>query len=68
MKRDTCRLTARTFIAKFHPASLLGVFAGYCQRALASESGMIRTQMGKNNRSVMVAVYETPWTIPPCKE
>jgi hypothetical protein len=28
------------------PASLLGVCAGYCKRALVDESGMIRTQMG----------------------
>jgi hypothetical protein len=33
------------------PASLLGVFAGICQRALVDESGKIRTQMGTHNRS-----------------
>jgi len=38
------------------PASILGVSAGYCQTALVGESGIIRTQMGKHNRSVMVAV------------
>jgi hypothetical protein len=47
------------------PASLLDVWAGYCQTALVSESGMIRTQMRKHERSVMTAVYGTPWPIPP---
>jgi hypothetical protein len=28
------------------PDSLLGMCAGYCQRALADESGMITTQKG----------------------
>jgi hypothetical protein len=27
--------------------TLLGACAGYCQRALVGESGMIRTQIGK---------------------
>jgi hypothetical protein len=31
----------------YFPASLLGVSASYCQRALVDESGMIRTQTGK---------------------
>jgi hypothetical protein len=48
--------------------SLLGVSAGYCQRAVVGESGMIRTQMGKHNRLIMVAVYGTPSAIPPCRE
>jgi hypothetical protein len=47
------------------PAPLLDVCAGYNQRGLLGESGMIRTQMGKHNRSVMVAVYGTPCVIPP---
>jgi hypothetical protein len=34
------------FLTKFLPASLLGVSAGYCQRAVVDVSGMIRTQMG----------------------
>jgi hypothetical protein len=38
------------------PISLLDVFAGDCQKALVNKSGMIRTQMGTNNRSEMVAV------------
>jgi hypothetical protein len=45
-------------------ALLPGVSAGYYQRALVDESGMIRTQE-KHNRSVMVAVYGTPCAIPP---
>jgi hypothetical protein len=50
------------------PASLLGVSAGYHQRALVCEPGMIRTQMGKRNRVVMVTVYGTPCAIPPHKQ
>jgi hypothetical protein len=37
---------SRPFLAKFLPAYLLYVSAGYCQRALVDESGMIRIQMG----------------------
>jgi hypothetical protein len=29
------------------------------------DSGMIRTQVGRHNRPVVVAVYRTPWAIPP---
>jgi hypothetical protein len=47
------------------PDYSLGVTAGYCQRALVDKSGMIRTQIGKHNRSVMVAVYGTSFMIPP---
>jgi hypothetical protein len=32
------------------------------------ESEMIRTQMGKHNRSVMVAVYGAPRATPPSKQ
>jgi hypothetical protein len=55
---------SRSFLAKF---ILLRYkeFAGYCQRALVDESGMIRTQKGTHKRSVMVAVYGTPSVIPP---
>jgi hypothetical protein len=49
------------------PAFILGVSAGYCQRAIAGESGVIRTHMGKHNGSVMVAVYGTVCAIPPRK-
>jgi hypothetical protein len=38
---------------------ILGVSAGYYQRDLVGESGMIRTQMARYSRSVMVAVYGT---------
>jgi hypothetical protein len=38
------RLNSRTFQAKFIPASLLGVSAGYYQTALVGESGTIRTK------------------------
>jgi hypothetical protein len=36
---------------KFLPDSLLGVSGGICERALVDESGMIKTQMGKQDRS-----------------
>jgi hypothetical protein len=39
--------------------------AGYCQRALVDESGMIITRMGMHNRSEMVAVHRKPCAIPP---
>jgi hypothetical protein len=56
------------YVSTFFPASLLGVCAGYCQEALVGESGFIRTQMGKHNRSVMVAMYGMPCAIPPHKQ
>jgi hypothetical protein len=40
------------------PASLLGVSVSYCQRTLGGESGMIRTQMGKHIRPVVVAAWD----------
>jgi hypothetical protein len=46
------------------PASLLGIFAGYCQIRLMDESGMIRTQIGMHNKSQMVTVHEMPCAIP----
>jgi hypothetical protein len=61
----SCRkIPAETFLAKFVPASLLGVSAGICQRALVDESGMIRTQMGmpyrsENGCSAWSALYNT---------
>jgi hypothetical protein len=42
----------RSYLTRFLPASLLGVFAGYRQRTLVGESGINRNQMGKHNRSV----------------
>jgi hypothetical protein len=50
---------------QIYPTSQLGVSAGYCQTAVVDESWMIRAQMGKHNRSVIVAVYRTPCAIPP---
>jgi hypothetical protein len=47
------------------PALLLGVPAGYYQRSLVSESGIVITQMGKKNRSIMVAVHGMPCAISP---
>jgi hypothetical protein len=46
------------------PPLLLGVSAGYFQRAVVGESKVIVAQMEKHNASVMVAIYGTPWTIP----
>jgi hypothetical protein len=40
------------------------VSAGYFQKAVAGESGMIRTEMGMHNRSEMVAMYGKPCVIP----
>jgi hypothetical protein len=37
-----------------------------CQRELVDELGMIKTQIGTQNRSEMVAVHGTPCAIPPC--
>jgi hypothetical protein len=50
------------------PVSPLVISAGYYHRGLMSETGMIRTQVGTHNRSVMVAVYGTPCAIPPCEQ
>jgi hypothetical protein len=44
-------------------SSFAAVSAGYCQRAVVGESGMIITQMRKHNRSVMVAVYGMPYAV-----
>jgi hypothetical protein len=41
----------RTSLAKFLPASLQGVYAVICQRALVDDTEMIRTQMGTHNIS-----------------
>jgi hypothetical protein len=49
---------------KLSPASLLGVI-DYWNRALVDKWGMIRTQTGKHNRSIMVAVHVTHCAIPP---
>jgi hypothetical protein len=64
MKRDTCKQNSRTFLANRFLALLLGVSASYCQRALVGESGMIIIQLGKLNRSLMVAVCGTPYSVP----
>jgi hypothetical protein len=44
MKQIRRRQNTLQFLAKFLAASVLGVSASYCQRALVDESGMIRTQ------------------------
>jgi hypothetical protein len=59
--------SSQTFLAKFllfhYQVSLL-----VTARALVGELEIIITQMGKDNRSVMAAVYGTPYVIPPCKQ
>jgi hypothetical protein len=47
--RDTSPAKLTDIIAKFLPASLLGVSAGVCQRVLVDERRMIRTLMGMHN-------------------
>jgi hypothetical protein len=60
---------SRPFLAKFISASLLGVSAGYCHRALMDESGMFRTQMETLNRlEDIVLVLGTPCAIPPLRK
>jgi hypothetical protein len=61
--RDKCRLNSRTFLAKFLPTSPLRISAGYSHRTLVGKSGMIKTQTGEHNRSVIAAEYGTPWAI-----
>jgi hypothetical protein len=61
----TCVLHVRAY---YPPSSHHRVSSGYCQRALVDEPGIIRTQMGKHNRSVMVAVYGTPCATLPLKQ
>jgi hypothetical protein len=63
--RDTLPATLTDiFFAKILPASLLSVSAGIFQRALVDDSGMIRIQMGiqnrsENDRSTWDALYDT---------
>jgi hypothetical protein len=64
MKEILCRQNSWAFYL-VSPGLLLSVSAGYCQTAQADETEMIRTQMGKHNRLVMVAVYGMPYAIPP---
>jgi hypothetical protein len=46
MKETLRRQNSRLYLAKFLPASLVDVSAGYCQRALLDESLFIRSQLG----------------------
>jgi hypothetical protein len=54
--RDTASAKIHSICHQVSPASIPGMSAGCCQNALVDESGMIRTQMGKHNRSLMMAV------------
>jgi hypothetical protein len=64
MKEILLRKNSAAIYRQVSPTSLLGFSAGNCLRALVDESGMIRTLIGKQNRSVMVVAYGTPCTIP----
>jgi hypothetical protein len=55
------------FVLSLSCFATMCVCAGYCQIGLVDESGMIRTQTGTHNISVIVAVYGTPYAIPHCK-
>jgi hypothetical protein len=72
--KDPCgikEIRVAKFTKMFHhvfAALLLYVSAGYCQRVLVGESGMIKTQIWKRNILVMVAVYGTSCAIPHHKQ
>jgi hypothetical protein len=55
-----------TIACQFSLASLLGVSAGNCHRALVNIAGMIRTQMGMHNRTEIATVHWMPCAVPPC--
>jgi hypothetical protein len=65
-ERDTSSVKLKAIFRQVTPASLLSISADIFQRALVDESGMIRTQMGKSNRSEMVAVLGTHCAMPCC--
>jgi hypothetical protein len=64
IKDILCGQSSRQF-TPCSPASLLGVSVDNCQIALASKSGMVRTQIGTHSISEMVAVHGAPRSIPP---
>jgi hypothetical protein len=61
------RLNSRISLAKFLPASLLGVFVGIWRRALVDESGMIKIQMATYDTvdQILAAVHGTHCSILP---
>jgi hypothetical protein len=61
--RDTSLTNLTDISRQVSPALLLDISADIFQRALADEPGMIRTQMGTHDRSI-VAVHGTLCTIP----
>jgi hypothetical protein len=63
--RDTTSEQVMTISHQASLALLLGVSTGVCKRDLVDESGMIRTQIGMHNRSLMPAVLGTPFAILP---
>jgi hypothetical protein len=63
-ERDTSSAKFTAISYQISPASTLDASAGFCQRALVDELGMIRTQMGyvqymKNGRSAWDALCDT---------
>jgi hypothetical protein len=65
MKEILRLLNSRPFLAKCPPASLVAVSAGYCQRALVDESGMIIKHVEHTVGHKMAAVLGMPCAIPP---
>jgi hypothetical protein len=66
MKRNTSKAKFMAISHQVSTALLPDVSAGYCQRALVNESGIVRTQMGMHKRSEMVTVHGMPCVIPLC--
>jgi hypothetical protein len=64
MKRNTSKAKFMAISHQVSTALLPDVSAGYCQRALVNESGIVRTQMGMHKRSEMVTVHGMPCVIP----
>jgi hypothetical protein len=68
MKRDNSQAKFTAISRQVSPVSQPEVSAGYCKRALADESGMIRNQTGtqqliRNGRSLWVALCDHPVTV-----
>jgi hypothetical protein len=62
--RDTSLVKTTAVSRQMSHALLVAASADYYQRSLMDESGMIRTLMGTDSRSVMVAVHGTHYAIP----
>jgi hypothetical protein len=67
-ERDTSEAIFTDISLQVHDTLLLRVCVGYSQRALVGESEIIKTQRGKDNRSLIVSLYGTPCAIPSPKQ